>query len=162
ESSRPEPGRQGGAAVERSSDASAAVAAPKLRREWGVFLSSLEKQRQYLHVRLNQAQAHFEEGRLILSFPISDENGFYSRIIDAKELAFIKEELSRRLGSPVSVETRDAPEAANSVDVGNSDAPLPEAVMISRPEPEELPLVSPVVEKVKDMFHGSIIDKGDE
>ncbi len=161
-SSRPEPRRQDGAAVERSADASAAVDAPRLRREWAVFLSSLEKQRQYLHVRLNQAHAQFEEGRLILSFPISDENGFYSRIIDAKELAFIKEELSRRLGSPVSVETRDAPEAANSVDVGNSDAPLPEAVMISRPEPEELPLVSPVVEKVKDMFHGSIIDKGDE
>ncbi|MDI9426177.1 MAG: DNA polymerase III subunit gamma/tau [Spirochaetota bacterium] len=161
-SSRPEPRRQDGAAVERSADASAAVDAPRLRREWAVFLSSLEKQRQYLHVRLNQARAQFEEGRLILSFPISDENGFYSRIIDAKELAFIKEELSRRLGSPVSVETRDAPEAANSVDVGNSDAPLPEAVMISRPEPEELPLVSPVVEKVKDMFHGSIIDKGDE
>jgi hypothetical protein len=89
------------------------VAAPRLEREWAAFLSSLEKQRQYLHVRLNQARPHFEDGRLILSFPISDENGFYSRIIDGKELAFIKEELSRRLGGQVSVETRDAPEAAN-------------------------------------------------
>ncbi len=34
--------------------------------------------------------------------------------------------------------------------------------MLSRPETEELPVVSPVVEKVKDMFHGRIIDKGDE
>ncbi len=156
--------RASGAPPARPADSGSAVAAPRLEREWAAFLSSLEKQRQYLHVRLNQARPHFEDGRLILSFPISDENGFYSRIIDGKELAFIKEELSRRLGGQVSVETRDAPEAADDAEPEPemTEAPPPEAVMISRPEPEELPVVNPVVEKVKDMFHGRIIDKGDE
>jgi len=133
-----------------------------LRDEWSSFLSSLEKQRQYLHVRLNQARPSFEDGRLVLSFPISDENGFHSRIIDGKDITFIKDELSRRLGGAVAVVTRDSPGEENLEAPDNGDIPPPEAVMLSRPEPEELPVVSPVVEKVKDMFHGRIIDKGDE
>ncbi|MCU0843988.1 MAG: DNA polymerase III subunit gamma/tau [Spirochaetes bacterium] len=141
---------------------SSAVIAPRLRDEWSSFLSSLEKQRQYLHVRLNQARPSFEDGRLVLSFPISDENGFHSRIIDGKDIIFIKDELSRRLGGAVAVVTRDAPGEENLEAPDNGDVPPPEAVMLSRPEPEELPVVSPVVEKVKDMFHGRIIDKGDE
>lgn len=156
--------RASAASQARPADSGSAVAAPRLEREWSAFLSSLEKQRQYLHVRLNQARPHFEDGRLILSFPIGDENGFYSRIIDGKDLAFIKEELSRRLGGQVSVETRDTPHAAKGAEPEpeTTEAPPPEAVMISRPEPDELPVVNPVVEKVKDMFHGRIIDKGDE
>lgn len=130
---------------------------------WKELMSSIQHSRQYLYFKLNEARVRFTGDQVILSYEQTGDNGYYSGILDKKDIGFIKDELKKRTGRPVSLKIESStPEIPVEAIVENGDVPLPEAEMVKNPEVEELDLVNPVVEKIKDMFHGQIVDKGDK
>ena len=71
--------------------------------------------------------------------------------------------MRKRAGRPIGLRIETpAGEAVKDGRNDAADAPPPEAEMLKNPELEEMKIVNPVVEKIKDMFHGQIVDKGDE
>lgn len=72
-------------------------------------------------------------------------------------LSSIIQKIERVSTSTVS----ETPEKKNSEEI-DEDIPPPEAKMLKNPEVEEMEVASPVVEKIKELFHGQIINKGEE
>ena len=158
------------AAAERPAEATAnerqsAVSDDAIKRNWDEFIAQLRTTGAFLHAKLAHARVDVRDGRLSINYPAGQDTSYYSRILDRNDITFIKDALKKRMGQDIDVSIgRHDPveEAELPVPGEDQSAPPPEAVMLKNPEVEEMEIVNPVVEKVKDLFQGKIINKGDE
>jgi hypothetical protein len=151
----------------------------KIYRQWEDFLNGIKDTRQYLHCVLKPSSVRLEGDTLLISFPGGADHAYYSRILEKGNLEFIKKEMSGLHGASLKVSVGGgglsapgAPAAGNrgvrpagaGTNVPDSDEPIPvpEAEMLKNPGAKEFDPVNPAVEKIKNAFHGQIIDKGDK
>ncbi|HOO71900.1 MAG TPA: DNA polymerase III subunit gamma/tau [Spirochaetota bacterium] len=155
-------------------------ARPGIRQVWGDFLRSIQNDQQYLFSVLKSSIVSYESGMLSISFP--DDGGIYYRMLDSARLSFIKEKLSSRLRKDLRVVLAGPGPAGTKSPVKNnkpsqagaamkrvennpdeySEVPLPEAEMLTADSVTALDKENPAVDKIKDVFLGEIIDKGDK
>jgi len=151
---------------------------------WPEFLNSISESRQYLHSILSPSKVQLLENNLQIRFVGSDYS-YYSRILDSGRKEIIRKAMSELLGQSINVSVEivenddkiadevsgdfiasgneSMPEELISSDNTPDDdqAPLPDAVMLKNPESEEFIVKNPAVEKIKNIFHGQLIDKGE-
>lgn len=171
-------------AVKNRSDAAApearSAAAPAqggVRRQWDDFLNSIKDSKQYLHCVLKPSSVSLDGDTLSISFPGGGDNSYYSRVLEQKNLEFIKKEISGLCGRPIRVVVgpagatppdRDGTAAAAEKKTGRAApedpaaVPPPEAEMVKNPVAQEFKSEDKTVEKIKNAFHGQIIEKGEK
>ncbi|HOT46978.1 MAG TPA: DNA polymerase III subunit gamma/tau [Spirochaetota bacterium] len=156
----------------------AAVPAPGgIRRHWDDFLNSIKDSKQYLHCVLKPSSVSLDGDTLNISFPGGGDNSYYLRVLEQKNLEFIKKEISGLCGRPIRVVVGAGGAAAP--DRGGTAAtaagkperaapedpaavPPPEAEMVKNPGAQEFKSEDKTVEKIKNAFHGQIIEKGEK
>ncbi len=178
------PGGEPRPAVKNRSDAAApearSAAAPAqggVRRQWDDFLNSIKDSKQYLHCVLKPSSVSLDGDTLSISFPGGGDNSYYSRVLEQKNLEFIKKEISGLCGRPIRVVVgpagatppdRDGTAAAAEKKTGRAApedpaaVPPPEAEMVKNPVAQEFKSEDKTVEKIKNAFHGQIIEKGEK
>ncbi len=184
-------GPEGRPAVQKKDDAEApapakaAVPAPGgINRHWDDFLNRIKESKQYLHCVLKPSSVAVDGDTLYISFPGGADNSYYSRILEQKNLEFIKKEMSALHGKALRVVVGANGAAADRGDTASAkkngtpaaggkrpdraapdDAgpvPMPEAEMVKNPGAQEFEPENKTVEKIKNAFHGRIIDKGEK
>lgn len=166
--------------ADKKKDTPAPVAAPgAVYRHWDDFLNAIKDTKQYLHCILKPSSVAMEGDTLYISYPGSADNSYYSRILEQRNLDFIRKEISGLCGMPIRVvvgagaaQQRDSASAAAAaprekksagpVPDDAESAPMPEAEMVKNPGAEEFEPENKTVEKIKNAFHGQIIDRGDK
>ncbi|HPV42688.1 MAG TPA: DNA polymerase III subunit gamma/tau [Spirochaetota bacterium] len=155
-----------------------------IRRQWDDFLNSIKDSKQYLHCVLKPSSVSMDGDTLSISFPGGGDNSYYSRVLEQKNLEFIKKEMSGLCGRPIRVvvgaggsggetgvaaspERGGTPAAAGRkperVEPEDPAAvPPPEAEMVKNPVAQEFKSEDKTVEKIKNAFHGQIIEKGEK
>jgi DNA polymerase III subunit gamma/tau len=147
-------------------------------RQWESFLASIKDTRQYLHCVLQPSSVRLEGDTLFITYPGGADHAYYTRILEKDNLDLIRREMSslhgRSLrvalggGAPVTdapfaaKKAGRAPEAGVILPDSEGPIPLPEAEMLKNPGANEFESVNPAVEKIKNAFHGQIIDKGEK
>ncbi len=152
-----------------------ATAAPEasLRRHWEAFLGSIKDRKQYLHCILKPSMVSITDDTLRITFPGEVDHSYYTRILEAPSIDFIKKEMSGLLGRTLRVVVGGAPGAGTlpggkegegrpAPAAGDGAVPVPEAEMIRNPGVEEYQPANPAVEKIKNAFHGRIVEKKGE
>lgn len=144
-----------------------------LYQHWVDFLASIINE--YLHVILKSAKIGLENNTLYIKYPPGEDHSYYISLLDTKKLSIIKNEMSKRLehninvavgvsDSDVTQPVQDNGKKQNEVLPDSSEnnmAPSPDAVMLNRPDFEEFEKMDPTVEKIKNIFNGKIIKKGE-
>jgi DNA polymerase-3 subunit gamma/tau len=148
------------------------VIKPKdIKSVWPDFLREIQSDKNYLFSLIKQCIVELNGEELNLIFPggsASNDAEFYTKIIDKNKIAIIEEGISSRLGFKIvlKIKTADSLKKSEMPDNKAGDeiesSPLPEAEMLKNPELDELEHKNPTAEKVKDVFHGEIIGKGEK
>jgi DNA polymerase III subunit gamma/tau len=145
-----------------------------IAREWGDFLNTIKDSKQYLHFILKPSSFEISDDTLFITYPGGGDLSYYSRILEDRSLDFIRKELSRRLGRTIRVLIRSGagepagqglPEVVAAGDGAGrpgeeNHIPPPDAEMVPNPAIEEFERPDPTVEKIKNAFHGRVIEKG--
>jgi DNA polymerase-3 subunit gamma/tau len=154
----------------------------RIYKHWEDFLNTIKDNKQYLHCILKPSSVRMENDTLYITYPGGADHSYYSRILEARNLEFIKKEMSGMFGRNIRIvvgtdpadpigreadaEKNGPPPAAKKEDKNIPDdsgaIPMPEAEMIKNPGAEEFEPVNTTVEKIKNAFHGQIIDKGEK
>jgi DNA polymerase III subunit gamma/tau len=163
-----------------SGSISAPVPDAAIQSIWEDFLNSIKDSKQYLHFILKPASVDMKNETLLITYPGGADLSYYSRILEERSLEYIKNELSSRLGRKVRVMIRSVEKTGDAEDrpavektggtgtppkieiAGGASIPIPDAEMLSKPAAEEFERANPAVEKIKNAFHGQIIEKGDK
>ncbi len=151
--------------------------AGSLEEAWRDFLASISETKKYLHLILQPAKAVFGERSLTITYAEGTDQGYYSRILNQNNIRFIRDEISARMGSEIEVkigiaqspapgsDTPPEEKSPNDMNVPDEagEIPPPEDEMMKKPEIAgfEKTRPNPTVEKIKELFHGEIIEKGD-
>ncbi len=177
-------------AVNSKDDAAAlatrsAVAVPQvgIRRHWDDFLNTIKDSKQYLHCILKPSSVSMDGDTLHISFPGVADNSYYSRVLEQKNLEFIKKEISGLYGKSIrvvvgangaggergdaaSLNKSGAAAAVKKIERAVPEeavaAPPPEAEMVKNPGAQDFKSEDKTVEKIKNAFHGQVIDKGEK
>ena len=155
-----------------------APAPEKIFRQWEEFLRSIKDTKQYLHCVLQPSSVRLEGDTLLITYPGGADHAYYSRILEKDNLDLIKREMSSLHGRTLRIAVGDGaataagpatgpgsarpPAKGANVPDGEEHVPLPEAEMLKNPGANEFEQVNPAVEKIRDAFHGKIIDKGEK
>ena len=168
-SSDPEPVKK--TPVETKKIEPAAVSLKDIKAVWADFLREIQTEKGYLFSLVKQCVVELSGEEFSLIFTggnALNDVGFYTKIIDKNKREIIEEGISRRIGFKVVLKIKTA-DALKSSDIPekqeNSEtetSPLPDAEMLKNPELDELERRNPTAEKIKDVFHGEIIKKGDK
>jgi DNA polymerase-3 subunit gamma/tau len=145
---------------------------------WKRFMASIAKDKQFIHNLLSQASARLEGGTVFIEYPAGDEHMYQTRMFDSERRSFITAELSRLMGQSVRIDIsqkRGAP--GNRAAASSAEAPGKAVVKaagtggspVSKPvekDPEPPAAGSSnqtdsTIEKLKDVFHGQIIEEGE-
>ncbi|OHD66850.1 MAG: DNA polymerase III, subunit gamma and tau, partial [Spirochaetes bacterium RBG_13_51_14] len=182
------PGVEARPAINKKDAAAPASAGPPvggIYKHWEDFLNTIKDSKQYLHCILKPSTVKLENDTLHITYPGGADNAYYSRILEARNLDFIKNEMSNQFGRAIRVVvgtdggTSPGPEGGpgEKIDVpadretmmrekntpeDSESIPIPEAEMLRNPGAEEFEPVNPTVEKIKSTFHGQIIEKGEK
>jgi DNA polymerase III subunit gamma/tau len=174
--------------VKKKDDAPAPPARPagvapavSMHRHWEDFLNTIKDSKQYLHCILKPSTVAMDGDTLHISFPGGADNTYYARVLEQKNLEFIKKEMSGLYGKAIRVvigangsgaeqgnASPDRSGAAGEKKTGRAvqddsmQAPPPEAEMVKNPGAQEFASEDKTVEKIKNAFHGQIIDKGEK
>ena len=155
-----------------------------VRDAWSDFMKGIIGEKQFLHDILKPASIHLEGRTLHIIYPANEDNSYYTRILDTEKRNVVKEGMSRRLGVDLNISVGVAvsgtadpkPGAAKAAENNNGGtgtgqgregisepaSPIPDAVMMKNPEVEGVEGNNPTIEKIKDLFHGQIIEKKGE
>jgi DNA polymerase III subunit gamma/tau len=159
-------------------DPAAKVSSRTIDPVWKRFMASIAKDKQFIHNLLGQASARMEGDTVFIEYPAGDEHMYQTRMFDTERRSFITAELSRLLGQSIRIDIsqkRGAP-AGRTVAAG-PEIPGKAAEKaagaggppVSRPA-EKAPdppagggsnKTDSTVEKLKDVFHGQIIEEGE-
>ncbi len=149
---------------------------------WGKFMASLSSEKPFLRDILKPARARLEGNRLMILYPGGEDHSYYHRVLDQEKREYICSAFSKKLGYPINVEIglskkEDFPAeiAQRSADAGKPAGGDTSAG--AEPKAEKTPsavsneteenqnnsgeTADPTVEKIKNIFHGEIIEKGD-
>jgi DNA polymerase-3 subunit gamma/tau len=153
---------------------------------WEDFLNRIKDNKQYLHFILKPSTVEMKNDTLFITYPGGADLSYYSRILEERSLDYIRNELSNRFGRKIRVIIRTvekdaadgaspAPEkktggaeavrdnkAGEDQHINDAAIPVPDAEMLSKPVVEEFKRANPTVEKIKNAFHGQIVEKGDK
>jgi DNA polymerase-3 subunit gamma/tau len=149
----------------------AVLTSKDIKSVWADFLREIQTEKNYLFSLVKQCMVELKGDQFYMIFPggnALNDADFYSKIIDKNKRMIIEEGISRRLGikAVLNIKTADTlkkadPAENNPVQEAES-SPLPEAEMLKNPETDEIQRKNPTVEKIKDVFHGEIIGKGEK
>ncbi len=155
-------GKQKEVRQEKKEDVSVQKLDPeKTQQLWNALLEDIrEQEKAFLHEKLRVARAEYVKGVLHVRFN-GDADNFYRGNINAEDLDYLKKLLYQKTGKHIRIAVDFvSPPPADAA--GGEEAPPADAQMMRNPEVDEMKTVNPSVEKVKDIFHGQIIQKGDE
>ena len=146
--------------------------------KWIEFLNNIKEKKQYLHFILKPSKVLLKGSTLSISYPGGTDHTYYRKILDGNNQDFIREEMSKKLGVDVNItigEVSNGDEKSNyeTRDISKNDSiqnypenseliPGPQEEMLKSLEVEDFDKSSPAVEKLKNIFHGEIIKKGDK
>ncbi|MCU0846967.1 MAG: DNA polymerase III subunit gamma/tau [Spirochaetes bacterium] len=139
--------------------------------QWNSLVNGMQNDRQYLHFILKPSRISYSDGAMHIKYPGGSDHSYYRKILDAKNISYITEEMRKRLGREIRIIVgTDGPEKSKpdekkpSEPARGTDEPVPppEAEMLKQPELDEYDKVDPTVEKIKNVFHGQIIEKGEK
>ena len=129
--------------------------------EWASFIREMEKDRAYLAMILKESTIELDGNELGIRFSGGMGSSYYARMIDRDGLSVIARGMSHRLGRDLRVVLKDVteresvPEEDRGDDVKKKSAEVPaDAVHGTRGDP--------AVEKIRNVFNGEIIDKGEK
>jgi DNA polymerase III subunit gamma/tau len=123
-----------------------------LKEEWVGFMDRIRVVKQYLFNRLKGLSVSFDDDALVFNDPHEA-----AKLLDARDCDFIREELSKHIGRTIRL-VISANDDAPGDDSGlvDDDAPLPDAMM-ERSDVNDIEIITPVVQKILDIFHGEIV-----
>ena len=129
---------------------------------WKELVGIIKDDKPYLFFKLTNARVLFNDGTLTIEFTGKDDNEYFRRMLDNRDITFIKDELGARIGQHISVKVT-AGEASSETknEPVDNDAPPPEAIMLRDTEALEKP-TNPMVDKIVNIFDGELIDKGEK
>ena len=152
---------------------------PDLDQAWNDFFQSMQNEQPYLFSILKNAVVQTVPDGLVISFPKSENPSLYNRMLDTKKISLIKDGMEARTGKRLRVEVEASEKRTDRSDDGQTEngmeskkiianelddrtVPPPDAEMVTKPETEGLNETNPAVDKIKSIFLGEIIVKGDE
>jgi len=149
-----------------------------LKECWSNFLKDLEEQKKPLFYILRPARIETDGSNIRISYPSGIDVQNYTKTLDDRAVKFIENNLSLISGGNIKVEMdfsqspaedsgADKPVNANldmpeTSGEQSEDAPVPEAEMVHRPESADYEIEGSAVTKLKEAFHGQVIDKGEK
>ena len=150
----------------------------KIKKVWSDFLIYINEHKQYLHFILKPASVQLKGKELHLSYPGGTDHSYHKKILDSKNLNFIRQELAKRLKFEVSIiigvtdppkkidfsdEVKEKSKTVKKVEnLPPEEVPLPENEMMKQPEIVDMKQTDPTISKIKQLFHGEIVKKGDK
>ena len=134
---------------------------------WQGFIRSISREKKFLYDLLSPVSAELRENTVNLEYPAGDDYLYQARMLDTEKRDFIRDEMSRLLGRKVELQISSRKSGAE-----RAARPAPETVEESRDgggaAAAEVPDLNPeprgmdaTIEKLKDVFHGEIIEKGE-
>ncbi len=135
----------------------AGVDGKKLKAQ--ILQDLLAENKKFLYEKVRSARIEVRGRSLALLYPQDSGESYYRRMLDANDLAHISELAGKRTGATVSVSVGDDAAVPPPADELVPDEALPDdAEMVRAPEVDEMDELNPMVEKIKDMFHGQIVE----
>ncbi len=152
-----------------------------LSMAWSMLMGEVAEKKQYLLFILKPAVIECKDNVLAVQYPAGADHEYYARVLDEKHRTFMQDELSRITGRSIIISVTqskthevtqptanagmraDKPHAVerkNDPD-DNVSIPPPDDEMLKKPETTDYESVNPAVEKLKNVFHGHIVKKGD-
>ncbi len=134
-----------------------------LREAWKAFYATLHSDDRYLFYLLKQAEVLIDEKRIVIRSKDSGKSSINKRVLDSEKLRFIKSGISRLTGEDIDVLVQEEEKGDNVREKKESSFPREERTPVVKPEdPEKSAGESdPTVEKIKNVFHGEEVKKGD-
>ena len=129
--------------------------------QWEDLLGTIKEEKSYLFFKLANARVLFNNGTLSIQFSGKGDNDYYRRMLDNRDINFIKDELGKRIRRNIAIKVQagDRSKDADAEPV-MEDSPPPEAIMLRDTEVLEKP-TNPMVDKIVTIFEGEIVDKGE-
>ncbi len=133
-----------------------------LHDHWSDFLTGLYESNQYLHFVLKKAAIRLSESILYLTFSGGDDEEYYNRVLDSEARSLIKDEMTSRLGYKIGISIIGKEEKGSSADMSRgSDKKDAESPHRSEVNEDSNLKGSPAAEKIKNIFLGEEVKKGD-
>jgi DNA polymerase III subunit gamma/tau len=149
-----------GKSIQDSADAKDADPA-FVMSQWDELLSTIKEEKSYLFFKLANARVLFNRGTLTIEFTGKGDTDYYRRMLDNRDINFIKDELGKRIRRNIAVHVKAGERKEdNNTEPVIDDAPPPEAIMLRDTEVLEKP-TNPMVDKIVTIFEGEIVDKGE-
>ncbi len=136
-----------------------AAAVKDVNREWQSFLSDISSSNTMLHFILKSAEIKLTGNDLFIRFKFVEDDPDYKTMLDSGRISAIRDGMSRRMGRVLNIvhgdgnaDRAEAKETETKVKIPSED---PQKTL------EKSGGKKPVVEKVKDLFHGQEVKKGE-
>lgn len=135
----------------------------ELKEAWKTFYATLHSEDRYLFYLLKQAEVVFDERRIILKARNSSESPVNRRVLDKEKLNFIKSGISHLTGDDVDVIIREGDEEEKDFEEKKSSSIQKEKTQVDKTsgQKKDTGVSDPVVEKIKNIFHGEEVKKGE-
>ena len=133
----------------------------RLHDEWTAFIRDLEKDRAYIAMILKESSVEINGDELILRFNGGMGSSYYAKMLDRDGLAQITQGMSARLGKDLRLVIRgevppeEGPARMEDESAGKKPDTMKETNTAAAAK-------DPAVEKIRDAFHGEIVNKGDK
>ncbi len=137
--------------------------ATDLREAWKSFYATLHNEDRYLFYLLKQADVIFEERSIVLKALDSSKSSINRRVLDREKINFIKSCISRLTGHDVDVIIREEDKEETNFKKENSSSmkeDIPHTDKSGKKEGDAGER-DPAVEKIKSVFHGEEVKKGE-
>jgi len=130
-----------------------------LKKQWQDLLSRIKDKKTFLFDHLKDSHIVLKNKIVHIQFPDGLTPEFHSKILEKKDLSFIQDELS-------NIFKRDIVVSVVNDGIGADRKSIKEDPSLNNSMPKNdkqvgLEKLRPTVKKVKDLFHGKIIEKGE-
>jgi DNA polymerase-3 subunit gamma/tau len=133
-----------------------------LREAWKTFYATLHSEDRYLFYLLKQAEVVFKEKSVFLKSQEGGKSSINRRVLDSEKLKFIKSSISRLTGENIDVfiQEEDGEETGSQKEEGAIQKKKPPADKTGEQE-NTAGESHPTIEKLKNVFHGEEVKKGE-
>jgi DNA polymerase-3 subunit gamma/tau len=136
-------------------------------KAWDIFLSRVKEDKPYFYFILNRAKVKVDDNNFSLQYYQDEEKSYYNKTLDQKMLEYIRTSFLDKTDSLSNLKVEEIKRRKKiNQDLefkveSSKDIPPPEAVMLN--SSEEIKTIkadqlNPIIDKVKEIFDGQIIN----